>query len=143
MKKTLDPFEVVAAIIVYDNKILCVQRGESKHSYLSFKYEFPGGKVEVGETREDAIIREIKEELKMEIQVHYSFLSVKHHYPDVKLKLHSFICTCEDPTVILTEHKAYQWLLIEELTQLDWAKADEPVVEKLQISRDLLLENEN
>lgn len=143
MKNIIDPFEVVAAIIVFDNKILCVQRGESKHSYLSFKYEFPGGKVEHGETREAAIIREIKEELKMDIKVHYPFLSVKHHYPDIKLTLHSFICTVADPTVILTEHKDYKWLFTNELSQLDWAKADEPIVEKLQISKDLLLEKED
>lgn len=139
----MDPFEVVAAIIVHENKILCVQRGESKHVYLSYKYEFPGGKVEMGETRENAVIREIKEELKMDIEVRYPFLSVKHHYPDIKLTLHSFICTCVDSTVKLLEHKAYKWLDIGELKQLDWAKADEPIVEKLLGSEDLLLEKED
>lgn len=143
MKKTIDPFEVVAAIIVFDNKILCVQRGDSKHIYLSFKYEFPGGKVEIGETREEAVIREIKEELKMDIKVHYPFMSVKHNYPDIKLTLHSFICTCADPTVILTEHTDFKWLSIKELTKLDWVKADEPIVEKLQKSKDLLMEKDD
>ena len=74
--------EVVAAIIIYDNKILCVQRGESKLNYISKKYEFPGGKIELGETKEEAIKREILEELNLEIEVRDEYMTVNHQYPD-------------------------------------------------------------
>jgi 8-oxo-dGTP diphosphatase len=123
--------EVVAAIIVYDNKILCVQRGESKLSYISKKYEFPGGKMELGERKEDTIKREILEELKMEIDVKDEFLTVQHQYPDFMLEMHSFICHCKDNTVTLTEHLDFKWLSISELNSLDWAAADIPIVQKL------------
>ncbi|MCK0191559.1 (deoxy)nucleoside triphosphate pyrophosphohydrolase [Arenibacter sp. F20364] len=122
---------VVAAVIKHDNKILCVQRGANKYNYISKKYEFPGGKIENGETLEDTIIREVQEELKMTIKTEKQYLTVKHQYPDFALTMYSFICSCEDPTVQLTEHIAYQWLASSELEGLDWAAADIPIVEKL------------
>lgn len=73
--------EVVAAIIIHQNKILCVQRGENKLEYISKKYEFPGGKMEAGETKEETIKREILEELNMQINVQNEFLTVTHQYP--------------------------------------------------------------
>jgi 8-oxo-dGTP diphosphatase len=123
--------EVVAAIIIYQNKILCVQRGENKLSYISKKYEFPGGKMEPGETKSETIKREILEELHMVIEVKEEFLTVKHEYPDFILEMHSFICTCKNKTVILTEHLDFKWLDISELDSLDWAAADVPIVKKL------------
>jgi 8-oxo-dGTP diphosphatase len=123
--------EVVAAIIINDNKILCVQRNINKYVYISEKYEFPGGKIEAGETKEETIRREIKEELNMDITVGEEFLTVVHAYPDFKLTMHSFICTCENPNVTLTEHIDFKWLLINELSGLDWAGADIPIVNKL------------
>ena len=122
---------VVAAIIIHNDKILCVQRGENKLEYISKKYEFPGGKIEAGETREQTVIREIQEELKMDITPNEDFLTVEHEYPDFFLTMHSFICSCDDPTVHLTEHIAYKWLTISELNGLDWAGADIPIVDKL------------
>jgi len=74
--------EVVAAVIIFENKILCVQRNENKFEYISKKYEFPGGKMEVGETKEETIKREISEELKIDIEVGEEFLTVTHQYPD-------------------------------------------------------------
>jgi len=123
--------EVVAAIIINDNKILCVQRNTNKYVYISEKYEFPGGKIEAGETKEETIRREIKEELHMDITVGEEFLTVVHAYPDFELTMHSFICTCENPKVTLTEHIDFKWLLINELSGLDWAGADIPIVNKL------------
>jgi 8-oxo-dGTP diphosphatase len=124
-------FDVVAAIIIYNQKILCVQRGKGNHSYLAYKYEFPGGKVEQGETEQQAIIREIKEELDLEISVQKKFLSVQHSYPDITITLHSFLCKCDNPTITLTEHLNYKWLSKDDLKRLEWAEADEPVVRKL------------
>ncbi len=126
--------EVVAAIIINDNKILCVQRGENKYDYVSKKYEFPGGKMELGETKEITIKREILEELKMDIIVREEFLTVFHEYPDFKLTMHSFICECENPIITLTEHIDFCWLNKSELVTLDWAAADIPIVEKLMIN---------
>jgi len=126
--------EVVAAIIIHESRILCLQRGEGKFDYISKKWEFPGGKVEAGETKEEAIQREIKEELSMEIKVGSDFLTVIHQYPDFHITMHSLICVCEKPELTLTEHINYIWLDKEELAQLDWAAADVPIMQKLMES---------
>jgi 8-oxo-dGTP diphosphatase len=123
--------EVVAAIIRHNDKILCVQRGKNKLDYISKKYEFPGGKIEEGETREQTIVREIQEELKMDISTNEDYLTVEHEYPDFFLTMHSFICSCENPKVQLTEHIDYKWLATSDMLALDWAAADIPIVEKL------------
>jgi 8-oxo-dGTP diphosphatase len=122
---------VVAAIIKHNAKILCVQRGDNKFEYISKKYEFPGGKIEVGETREQTVVREIQEELKMDITPNEDFLTVEHEYPDFLLTMHSFICTSDHPEVHLTEHIDYKWLRLSDLAKLDWAAADIPIVKKL------------
>lgn len=131
MLKEKKQVEVVAAIIEHEGKILCVQRGENKLPYISKKYEFPGGKIEDGETNEETIIREIKEELHMDIRTKKEFITVEHEYPDFHLTMHSFICSCDDPIVKLTEHIEYKWLSLSELEGLDWAAADIPIVDEL------------
>ncbi|WP_293889747.1 NUDIX domain-containing protein [Flavobacterium sp.] len=85
--------EVVAAVIYHNEKILCVQRGNNKYKYIAFKYEFPGGKVEEGETNEEAIKREILEELNLNITIDSNFITVNHDYPDFTLIMHSYICS--------------------------------------------------
>ena len=122
--------EVVAAIIINEGKILCVQRNINKYEYISKKFEFPGGKIETGETKEETIKREIKEELEMKIEIQ-EYLTVEHEYPDFRLIMHSFICTCKNTSLVLTEHIDYRWLLKNELASLDWAAADLPIVEEL------------
>jgi 8-oxo-dGTP diphosphatase len=124
-------YEVVAAIIRSKDKILCVQRGKSKYDYISDKYEFPGGKMEAGETKEETIKREIFEELKMVIDIQQDFLTVTYHYPDFSITMHSFLCSCENPNVTLTEHIDFKWLSKDELSHLNWAAADLPIVGKL------------
>lgn len=123
--------EVVAAIVIYESKVLCVQRGEHKYDYISKKYEFPGGKMEVGETKAETVKREIFEELKMRIDVEKEFITVTHQYPDFILTMHSFICRCDSPALTLTEHLNYVWLKKNELQNLDWAAADIPIMKKL------------
>jgi 8-oxo-dGTP diphosphatase len=123
--------EVVAAIIYSEGKILCVQRGENKYDYISKKFEFPGGKIELGEEKEQALIREIFEELKIKIDLLDEFLTINHSYPDFDLIMHSFTCTINDQTITLTEHIDYKWLYKEELLGLDWAAADIPIIKKL------------
>ena len=124
--------EVVAAVIYKENKILCVKRGKHKFDYLSLKFEFPGGKIELGETKEDALVREIKEELEMNIEIQKEFLTVSFAYPDFKITMYSFICICKSDVFKLKEHVEFRWLLNTELSALDWASADIPVVEKLR-----------
>jgi len=122
---------VVAAVIMHNQKILCVQRGENKLEYISKKFEFPGGKMEGGETKKQTIIREIKEELNMDIIPIKELKTVEHEYPDFNLKMHSFISECLSTEVFLSEHIDYKWLSVSELETLDWAAADLPIVEQL------------
>lgn len=123
--------EVVAAIIIHNNQILCVQRSENKLDYISKKWEFPGGKIESGESKQETIKREISEELEINITVQEEYITVNHQYPDFHLTMHSFICSCNEPSLNLTEHIDYKWLDKNELNQLDWAAADIPIMMKL------------
>lgn len=124
--------EVSAAIIQNDGKTLCVQRGPYKYDYIEHKFEFPGGKLEEGETGKQAVIRELQEELHLEIQNPEYLMTVFHNYPDFQLTMHAYICPVETRDIVLTEHIAAKWLSVDELSELDWAAADLPIVEKLQ-----------
>ena len=123
--------EVVAAIILFKNEILCVQRSENKLSYISKKFEFPGGKIESGETKEIALKRELIEELDITPEISKPFLKVVHSYPDFELTMYSFICIAESKELRLNEHISSVWLTINDLEKLDWAEADIPIVKKL------------
>jgi 8-oxo-dGTP diphosphatase len=127
------PTKVVAGIIVNaEGLILGVQRGKHNRDYVSLKWEFPGGKIEVGERREEALVREIREELAVDIEVSQFLLTVEHAYPDFHLTMHVFKCSLlEGEEVVLNEHVDMKWLTTEELSTLDWAAADVPVVEFL------------
>lgn len=122
---------VVAAVIVREGKIFCVQRNSHKFDYLSYKYEFPGGKIEDGENKKDALVREIQEELSVSIEVENELIEVYHEYPDFAITMTAFICRTID-VPILNEHIASYWLTTEQLDKLDWAAADIPIVSKLK-----------
>lgn len=125
--------EVVAGIIFYEDEILCVQRPKGKHEYTSLKYEFPGGKIEIGESKIEALKRELIEELDMKVQVNESnkFLVVNHAYKDFELIMYSYICKVNSKNFVMKEHKDFKWLKRNELSKLDWALADIPIAEKL------------
>ena len=123
--------EVVAGIIFFRDEILCVQRPQNRLEYISEKFEFPGGKIEAGESRIDALNRELLEELSISTNIKSSYLTVVHQYPDFELTMHSFICEVESKEITLTEHIDCKWLMISELESLDWAAADVPIVNKL------------
>ena len=122
--------EVVAAIIMDHNRIFATQRG-----YGEFKdgWEFPGGKMEAGETPERALEREIREELDTEIAVGDLFETVEYDYPAFHLTMHCFLRTVQSGNLVLKEHEAARWLAREELDSVDWLPADKGLIEKLKI----------
>lgn len=120
--------EVVAAIIKKEDKIFITRR-----SYGEFKdmWEFPGGKIEEGETKENALIREIKEELELDINNLDYFTTVKYDYPKFYLRMHCFICEICGGTLNLNVHNDAKWVSLDELSLQNWVPADIEVVEKL------------
>lgn len=105
-----------------ENEVLVVQRGEATDHPL--KWEFPGGKLLPGETEEECIIREVEEELSMEIVICGKLPEVEHDYGQKKIKLIPFICDTLDELPFLSEHLDYKWLLAIELLSVDFSKAD-------------------
>ncbi|CCY49528.1 MULTISPECIES: (deoxy)nucleoside triphosphate pyrophosphohydrolase [Peptostreptococcus] len=120
--------EVVAAIIKKNGKYLATQRG---YGDLKGGWEFPGGKMEEGEDREEALIREIKEELDAQINIEKYFTTVEYDYKSFYLIMHCFICNLIDENISLLEHSNAVWLDKNELGKLDWLPADIEVVESL------------
>ena len=120
--------DVTCAIILKENKILVTQRSEKMS--LPLKWEFPGGKIEKNETEENCLLREIREELNLEIKILKRLESQCFNYETVSIRLIPFIAKFVHGEIVLTEHKSYQWLNKEELKSLDWASADIPVLEE-------------
>ena len=120
---------VVGAVIVENGKILCAQRNTD--TTLPLLWEFPGGKIEPGETPENALKREIKEELSCEIAVGKQVDYTVYEYDFGIVHLTTFLCRLIEGTPIRTEHEMIKWLKPGELTRLDWAPADIPTVDKL------------
>ena len=121
--------KVVAAVIKKQNKVFVTQRG-----YGEFKdgWEFPGGKIEDGETPEQAIVREIAEELDTEIEVVELLDKVEYDYPKFHLSMDCFICTMKSGDLVLKEHEAAKWLTKETLGSVEWLPADEGLIEKIR-----------
>lgn len=119
---------VVAAIIIHDGKVFATQRG-----YGEFKdgWEFPGGKIEQGETSEEALIREIREELDSEIEVGELFDTVEYDYPQFHLSMDCFLCKLQKGKLVLKEHEAAKWLSREQLDSVEWLPADKGLIGKL------------
>ena len=120
--------EVVAAIIIKDGEVFATQRG-----YGDFKgwWEFPGGKIEPGECPQDALKREIKEELDAEIEVGALLETVEWDYPAFHLTMHCYICTLTSESMHLNEHEASAWLTKETLDSVKWLPADLVLLDKI------------
>lgn len=125
-------YNVVAAAIHHDDRYLCVQRAQTKFAYTSFKYEFPGGKIEPGETPEQALKRELDEELGCKISVERLLATVEHTYPDFSITLRLYLCKAPDEKFTFREHINHRWLKACELSVLDWAAADAEALHALE-----------
>ena len=127
-------YEVVAAIIEHDNKYLCMQRNKSKFAYTSYKFEFPGGKVEPGEQNHEALERELREEMDMEISISEQdyLMTINHTYPDFSITMHAYLCRVQNPKFVMKEHVDAKWMLAKDMPSLDWAEADFEILEKLK-----------
>ena len=123
--------EVVAGIIEFDGKILCMERDLGKYNYVSFKWEFPGGKIEEGESKEEALKRELHEEMEMNVEITEHFIDVYHEYPDFSMNMYAFKCLAKNKDFKMNVHHDYKWVEIDQLEKLDWAQADIPIVKKL------------
>lgn len=122
--------EVVAAVILKDGAVFATQRG-----YGPWKgwWEFPGGKIETGECPQEALVREIREELEAEVEVGELLETVEWDYPDSHLTMHCFICALLSESMRLNEHEAAAWLTRETLRSVKWLPADEGVVDRISM----------
>jgi 8-oxo-dGTP diphosphatase len=121
--------EVVAAIIYNNEEVLATQRGYGEFMGM---WEFPGGKVEFGESHEEALRREISEELNLDISVGRKLTYVSFDYPAFHLNLHCYLCGIQGGKLELNEHLAYKWVRTSELAELNWLPADVEVIRMLQ-----------
>ncbi len=122
--------EVVAGIIEdkATGKILATERG---YGEFAGKWEFPGGKIEQGETREAALVRELREELAIDARIEKFICTVEYDYPKFHLTMHTFFCTIASGELTLREHQAARWLSLEELAAIDWLPADREIARSL------------
>lgn len=129
MEKTKKTIRVVAAIIIDNGKYFATQRG-----YGEWKgyWEFPGGKIEVNETPEDALKREIREELETEINVGDKVCTMEYDYPKFHLSMDCFYAKVSSGGLVLKEHEAAKWLSESELGNVGWLPADKMIIEKIK-----------
>lgn len=121
--------KVVAAIIQKENKILATKRGYGEFINM---WEFPGGKIESGETKEQALVREIKEELNIEISVDKFAIDIEYQYPNFYLFMSCFMCSIKEGSIEFLEHNDGKWITKEELNTLNWLSADIDAVNYLK-----------
>ena len=119
--------QVTCAIIIDQGKILVAQNNES--SDHPFQWEFPGGKVKSGETEKECVIREIKEELNLTVEVKEALTPVDHDYKIKVIRLIPFVCSLVSGNLKLNDHNAVKWVSIDELDELDLAEADKELLE--------------
>lgn len=124
------PLEVVAALVWREDKFLICQRPANKAR--SLLWEFVGGKVEAGETKERALVRECNEELAITVKPHGIFTEVTHEYPDVTVHLTLFNCSILQGEPQLLEHNSMQWITPAEISDYDFCPADEEILKKIQ-----------
>lgn len=122
--------EVVAAVFKKDNRYFCAQRKDKGE--LAKKWEFPGGKIESDETHQQALKREIYEELSADIIVQDYITTVVHEYQGFILTMHAYYCDIITGNLVISEHLDSKWLMVDEMGNYDFAAADLPIIEKLK-----------
>lgn len=122
---------VVAGLIFEDGKLFSTKRGDSKYSYVAHKYEFPGGKVEAGETEEQALKRELKEELEMDVDVGGLYAKLTYEYPDFIITLSVYECVRKS-SYVLNVHESCAFLAPKDLDKDEWAPADADVIDSIK-----------
>ena len=120
--------KVVAAIIMKDNKILIAKRKKGEFAGM---YEFPGGKIEKNDSGEEALIREIQEELEASITIEQYFMNVNYQYPNFILDMDCYLCTLNDNHMKLNDHSMVKWINLDE-KNIDWIPADIQIIEELK-----------
>lgn len=123
---------VVGAIVIKDGKALAVKRGDSKNKAVAYKYEFAGGKIEPGETCEQALKRELLEEMDYDVEVQREFMRVVYEYDEIIVDLRAFICAPLSDTFALKEHIDAVWLDGSHLFDVEWAPADYDIIKELE-----------
>ena len=124
--------EVVAAIIFFENKVLVTQRKFHKNTAFSYKFEFPGGKVEYNEDKITALRRELLEELNLKLTNFKHFASYNYSYDIDKIKLHFFLSNVNELKLTLKVHEKYKLVTMKQLSKLDWLAADYKIIKMLQ-----------
>ena len=123
------PVRVSCAVLMQGNRVLAVRRGPNMK--MAGKWEFPGGKLEQGESAEVSLLREMQEELQLEIAILQPLHPVVHAYSDIEIELIPFLVKQIGGTLQLSEHDAFQWSSVEQLMEFDWAAADLPIVKQV------------
>ena len=129
MPEESKPKLVTAALICANNKILITQRPPDK--LFPLKWEFPGGKVEPSENPRDSLVREIKEELDVDIKILEPFLTINYRYPEFYISLMTFWCKIKKGNIKLIEHNDCKWIRVEDLASYDFVEADTILVKKI------------
>lgn len=126
--------EVVGAILIYQGKILCMQRRKGQNAATSLKFEFPGGKMDRGESRTQALERELNEEMGLNVSIREEdfYQEVHHTYPGFSITMYVYKCQMPSPAFEQREHIGHAWLTPAQLPTLDWAPADQYVVARLK-----------
>lgn len=131
MQKQSRKIQVVGAVFIKNGAVFAAMRGASKYTYIANKYEFPGGKIEDGESPQEALKRELREEMDLDAVIGRHYMTAEHTYPDFDIVLQIYLCEMKSD-FNLREHVSFRWLSAEELQPEMWVPADAPIVEQLK-----------